>query len=77
MSQFGNISLHVVRENGHHDRLHHVMKKFLRDEPLAQRFSPSTIGQRERELRQYATMQLHSGSCVMGSPSLVLALTGF
>jgi hypothetical protein len=64
-SQFGNISLHVVPENRHHDVLDHVTKIFLRDEPLAQCFPPCTTGQREREFREYATMQLRSGCCVM------------
>ena len=61
-SQFGNISLQVVPGNRHHD---HVTKIFLRDEPLAYCFPPCTTGQREGEFREYATMQLRSGCCVM------------
>jgi len=64
-SQFGNISLHVVPENRHHDVLDHVTKIFLRDEPLVQCFPPCTTGRREREFREYATVQLRSGCCVM------------
>ena len=54
-----------MSENRHHDVLDHVTKIFLRDEPLAQCFPPCTTGQREREFREYATMQLRSGFCVM------------
>jgi hypothetical protein len=64
-SQFGNISLHVVPENRHLEVLDHVTKVFLRDGPLMQCFPPCTTGQREREFREYATMQLRSGCCVM------------
>jgi hypothetical protein len=64
-SQFGNIFLHVVPEYRHHDVLDHVTKIFLRDEPLSHCFPPCTTGQREREFREYATMQLRSGCCVM------------
>ena len=64
-SQFGDFSLHVVPEKRHHDVLHHVTIIFLRDEPLAQYFPPCTTGQRERDFREYATMQLRSGCCVM------------
>jgi hypothetical protein len=64
-SQFGNIWLHVVSENGHHDVLDHVTKIVLSDEPFANCFPPCTTGQREREFREYATMQLRSGCCFM------------
>ena len=63
-SQFGNIWLHVVPENGHHDVLDHVTKIFLRDEPFAQ-FPAIYYGQKEREFREYTTMHIHSGCCVM------------
>jgi len=54
-----------VPENRHHDVLDHVTKIFLRDEPLAHFFLTHTTGQREREIREYATLQLRSGCCVM------------
>ena len=52
-------------ENRHHDVLDHVTKIFLRDGSLVQCFPPCTTGQREREFRDYATLQLRSGCCVM------------
>ena len=52
-------------ENRHHEVLDHVTKIFLRDEPLVHSFPPCTTGKREREFREYATMQLRSGCCVM------------
>ena len=52
-------------ENRHHDVLDHVTKIFLRDGSLVQCFPPCTTGQREREFREYATLQLRSGCCVM------------
>jgi len=45
--------------------LDHVTKIILRDEPLAQCFPPCTTGQRAQESREYATMQLRSGCCIM------------
>jgi hypothetical protein len=45
--------------------LDHVPKIFKRDKPLAHCFPPCTTGQKEREFREYATMQLRSGCCVM------------
>jgi len=43
----------------------HVTKTILRDEPLKQCFLPCTTGQRKQYFRNYATMQLRSGCCVM------------
>jgi hypothetical protein len=73
--QFGNIWLHFVPENGHHDVLDHVTKIFLRDESLAQWFLLCNTGQREQEFRAYAAMHLRSGCCawVLNGSTVVAA----
>jgi len=46
---FGNISLHIVPENGHHDVLYHMTKIFQRDVPQAKCSPPCTAAQRGRD----------------------------
>ncbi|XP_023715533.1 uncharacterized protein LOC111868792 isoform X1 [Cryptotermes secundus] len=64
-SKSGAMSVHLVPESRYCDVLNHITPIFLRDEPLSQCFPPCTTGQRERDFREYADMQLRSGLCVM------------
>ena len=52
-------------EDRYHDVLDHLTKIFLRDGALVQCFPPCTTGKREREFREYTTMQLRRGCSVM------------
>jgi hypothetical protein len=57
-SHFGNLPLRVAPQYRLHDVLDHVTKTFIRDKTLAHCFPPCTTKQKEREFREYATMQL-------------------
>ena len=74
-SHFGNIPIRVALEYRHHDVLDNVTKIFIRDKNLGYCLPPCTTKQREREFREYATMELRydcfvvalDGSAVFGA----------